>query len=91
MSSTAEELSSQAQQLQGTIAFFKVDEREALMHRRVVSQRLANARPVQVAHLAAGVKAQSRVAVPHKGLALNMGDGGKGNGGDHRDAEFEKF
>ena len=91
MSSTAEELSSQAQQLQGTIAFFKVDEREALMHRRVVSQRPVNAHPVQVAHLAAGVKAQSKVAVPHKGLALNMGEGGKGNGGDHRDAEFEKF
>jgi methyl-accepting chemotaxis protein len=91
MSSTAEELSSQAQQLQGTISFFKVDERESQMHRRVVSQRPA-AHPVHVAHLAAGVKAaQSKIAVPHRGLALNMGDGsGKGNG-DHRDAEFEKF
>ena len=92
MSSTAEELSSQAQQLQGTIAFFKVDEREALMHRRVVSQRPANARPVHVAHLAAGKKAApAGVTAAHRGISLNLGDGsGKGNG-DHRDAEFEKF
>jgi len=93
MSSTAEELSSQAQQLQGTIAFFKVDEREGLMHRRVVSQRPANAHPVHVVHLAANKKATpSGVAAAHKGVALNMGDGhSKGNGDDHRDAEFEKF
>jgi methyl-accepting chemotaxis protein len=93
MSSTAEELSSQAQQLQGTIEFFKVDEREGQMHRRITSQRLTNVRPVHVAHLAAGKKAApARDAAAPKGIALNMGEGhGKGNGGDHRDAEFEKF
>ncbi len=90
MSSTAEELSSQAQQLQGTISFFKVDELEGHAHRRIVSQRPTLVHPV--AHLAAGVKTQSKVAFPHKGVALNLGDRhGKGNGGDHHDAEFEKF
>jgi methyl-accepting chemotaxis protein len=94
MSSTAEELSSQAQQLQGTIAFFKVGEREWLMHRRITSQRPANAHhPVHLAHLAAEANtAPAKVAAEHKGVSLNMSDGhGKGNGGDHRDAEFERF
>ncbi len=92
MASTAEELSSQAQQLQGTIAFFKVDEREAHMQRRVASHRPAGAHPVHVAHLAAPAKAgQTKVAVPHKGVALHMGDAsGKGHADQH-DTEFEKF
>ncbi len=92
MSSTAEELSSQAQQMQSTMAFFKVDEREDLMHRRIAAaRRPVAAHKLQVAHLAPAAKAAAAaVAAAHKGVALNLGTAGKGDG-DSRDAEFEKF
>ncbi len=88
---TAEELSSQAEQLQSTIAFFKVSEIDA--HH---SMRASVARPahkVQIAHLhqkpTLGVPAAP--AVRHAGIALEMGHGKTKGDGDSRDAEFEKF
>ncbi len=93
MSSTAEELSSQAQQLQGTIAFFKVDERETRQTQRRIAAPRQAAHPLHVAHLAAArTGAPHLAAVPHKGVALKMKDEhAKDNGGDHHDADFEKF
>jgi methyl-accepting chemotaxis protein len=93
MSSTAEELAAQAGQLQGAIAFFKVDDRDTRMHRRIASQKPVLANPVPAAHLAhAGKAVQAKVNTGHQNGALNMGKVSRiGSGGDHHDAEFESL
>ncbi len=89
MSSTAEELASQAEHLQGTIEFFKVDEKA----RRTV-KRFETPKPVpkiNFAHMQPheGRRPARPAAVPRTfGVALNMGgDGGR----DAEDDEFERF
>ncbi len=88
MSSTGEELASQAEQLQETISFFKVansgkrsESRKSVSHRdeaRVAEQK------TEVAHIA-----QVETAKPASpaGIAIEMGDGN--NGG--KDDEFEQY
>ncbi len=92
MASTSERMFAQAEHLQGTVAFFKVDGREGSAPPRIASPRRA-VRQVAAPHSAAAAKdGPVNVAVPHKGIALHMGNGpAKGNGGDHRDTEFEVF
>jgi methyl-accepting chemotaxis protein len=90
MASTAEELSSQADQLQATIAFFKVNgdglDRAALAAplRRTARQAAAP----QIAHMKTA-KAKPAAAAA-QGIHLDLGQAGKAKG-DGRDAEFEKF
>ena len=90
MSSTAEELSSQASQLMETIAFFKMGNADGQAMQRTAP---AVKKPVQIAHPVPGAaKAKQAVLATRKGVALNLGTEGPGKGnGDSRDAEFEKF
>jgi methyl-accepting chemotaxis protein len=95
MSSTAEELASQAGQLQSTISFFKIDEADlGRGMRKPQARHGAPAQKAAVTHFALTPAAvvPSRVPVKHVGVALDMGDGHiKGNGGDSKDSEFERF
>jgi hypothetical protein len=76
MSATAEELASQAGQLQSAVAFFTVTNGAA-----PAAHKITMARP-----------AQPKIAAPikHSGVAINMGHAVKGKA-DHWDHEFEKF
>jgi methyl-accepting chemotaxis protein len=87
MSSTAEELSAQAEQLQGTIAFFKIDSQGA----RVGAGRKVHGHP-QIAHVKGAV--HERRAAFHggggaaaRGMNLQMDDGKT----DELDNAFEKY
>jgi methyl-accepting chemotaxis protein len=94
MSSTAEELSSQAEHLQGIMEFFKVDGANA--GSGTVKRAFQKAK---VAHLEAPRTPAARRASLHAapgsgagrtktgGVALDMGKGGR----DAEDAEFEKY
>ncbi|HMK60742.1 MAG TPA: hypothetical protein VK452_06320, partial [Dissulfurispiraceae bacterium] len=90
MASTSEELSSQAEQLQSTISFFKVAEAATVanklrkttkaVHRVHLEQTEPESRPAM-----AMVKPAHRQA---QGITLDLG----GNGSkDHLDADFERF
>jgi methyl-accepting chemotaxis protein len=86
MASTAEELASQADQLQNTISFFKVDG----LDRAVAGTQRSALRPAhhaQIAHVAPKAAKQGGVA---RGVHLDLGLVAKAKG-DNRDAEFEKF
>jgi len=88
MASTSEELTSQADQLLNTIAFFKVGNGSGRALHGGAAQRLA--RPAayhapQIAHLAA-----KPAKTAGKGVQLDMSRGGNPKA-DHKDAEFEKF
>jgi methyl-accepting chemotaxis protein len=95
MSSTAEELASQAGQLQSTISFFKIDEVDlGRGMRKPQARQVAPAHKVAVSPVAIKTVAVAPSEVPVRvgGVALNMGDGHfKGNGGDSNDGEFERF
>ena len=83
MASTTEELTSQAEQLKGTISFFRLDThgvQRALPHRPA---QAAARKPVMVAHHGAPAKPSK----PGGGVHIDLGGGGK----DHLDDEFEKF
>ena len=96
MASTTEELSSQAEQLKATIAFFSLD----TGRQRRVSAPPAHRQVKQIAigHLAAkpavAAKAPARGGQAARGgkasggIALDLGGTG---GADHLDEEFEKF
>ncbi len=93
MASTAEELSSQSEQLQDTVSFFKVDGNG---HGRTkgdfVTKKLHPAHTIRLAHppqeTARTPKAAHAAGRP-AGVALDMNH--QGNGGDGKDAEFERF
>ncbi|MDH4163984.1 MAG: methyl-accepting chemotaxis protein, partial [Nitrospirota bacterium] len=88
----AQELSSQAEQLQETISFFKVDgaDREAVRKIAGKKEKAAKAtHQVHVAHLAQAA-AKAKQALQPAGVALNLGHNGHGKG-DGKDEEFEKF
>jgi methyl-accepting chemotaxis protein len=88
MASTAEELSSQADQLQTTISFFKtngVDQRAlpAAAARKAV-------RPVHHAQIAHVAPVAPRAAKPGTGVRLDMTKPGVAKA-DVKDHDFEKF
>ena len=98
MSSTAEELSSQASQLMETIAFFKVDGnvRTAIPERHGAA--IAQSAPESRIKPSRELKVKRAVApavAERKGVSLVLASGGNGknngNGGDAKDAEYEKF
>ncbi len=93
MASTAEELSSQAEQLQGTVSFFKVGENGHNGPKRAaVTKKLRPAHTVHLAHLPQGTAKTTKAAYAAgspAGVALDMDH--QGNGGDGKDAEFERF
>ncbi|MDA8242259.1 MAG: hypothetical protein M0Z67_18060 [Nitrospiraceae bacterium] len=88
MASTAEELASQAEQLQSTMAFFKVGDEDAAIKKsapRPTVQKLPHSTRRPHGSTAAGVPA---MAVGKKsGVVLSMG----GNGDHEDDDDFEKF
>jgi len=86
MASTAEELASQADQLQTTISFFKIDGMDRTDRRifHEVQKKALPAHKVQIAHVA------PKAAAAGKGVKLDLGHAGKAKG-DGRDSEFEKF
>jgi methyl-accepting chemotaxis protein len=102
MASTAEELSSQAEQLQHTIAFFRTGEVERVASRRAAAVAKTVHRPA-VAHVHAGKPAAP--GMPASGTAGPAPAPAKGNGSgsakgvslslseesDKLDADFEKF
>jgi methyl-accepting chemotaxis protein len=79
MASTAEELSSQALQLQETISYFRLDAM-AMRHRAAPPKALAAARP---AHKPAAPKAAAP-RKPAKGVSLDLG-------AEASDDDFERF
>lgn len=79
MASTSEELSAQAQQLQSTISFFKVDNRNQSFKKTVRDQPV-NKRP------AANIQQPKQVTSNTGGMKLNMG-----TGTDTEDGDFERF
>ncbi|HEX9021336.1 MAG TPA: methyl-accepting chemotaxis protein, partial [Nitrospirota bacterium] len=84
MSSTAEELSSQSEQLQNSIAFFRVGDNGASRDRRVTQL-------MHAAHLAQKPRLGAPAApIRRPGVALNLGHDAL-KGGDARDVEYEKF
>ncbi len=91
MSSTAEELASQAEHLQSIIEFFKV---EGYGRKQISPERVSY--KAKVAHIAHEGSKKTPVAAAKAetagkragGVALDMGDGGRG---DAEDAEFERF
>jgi methyl-accepting chemotaxis protein len=95
MASTAEELSSQSEQLQNTIAFFRMDGRDAPLRTPARQARTGYGEPARQAHtgkvfnLAPVRKAngynQPVTGFAASGLNLDMG------GSDTLDASFEKF
>jgi methyl-accepting chemotaxis protein len=103
MSSTAEELSSQAEQLQDAIAFFRVDGEERKTSQKLapakkrekVERVLKAVGRVEAAPLRYAVGQSQRAAFPHpvvkpSGLVLNMKKD-RGDDGENKDAEFERF
>jgi methyl-accepting chemotaxis protein len=82
MASTSEELSSQAEQLQDTIAFFKVDSRTSGMTRKPVAAK--KGKSAAIAHVSGKRSAPAKGA--GSGLMLDMG-----KGKDKLDEEFEQF
>jgi methyl-accepting chemotaxis protein len=79
MASTAEELSSQSEQLQSLIAFFKVKGAEG----HILTRSAATARKVKVAHPGGREVSGRKVAVGH----LDLGQSGR----DALDDEFERY
>ena len=97
MSSTAEELSSQSEQLQEMIAYFKVEaarQRASLRPAAQVSPGAAGAvaGSLKIAHLSPQSKADGVVksGKPQE-VALNLGSLCGQEAGDSLDAEFEKY
>ncbi len=105
MSSTSEELSSQAEQLQDTISFFKVDGQERKETRKLkladikkyekIGHIQKTRGGIHVAHLPHAVGQSQplvspRAVVKPSGVALNLKQG-RGDDGDGKDSEFEKF
>ena len=90
MSSTAEELSSQAEQLQSTIAFFKVAEAEDVS-KRAAMKHLTTGHKVNVAPLAKSKAIFPRQQSEPAGVALNLKQDSGRDDGVGRDSEFEKF
>jgi methyl-accepting chemotaxis protein len=94
MSSTAEELSSQAEQLQSTISFFKTDELGSASAARYAAPGKFNTTPHRIAapHFSAKRKEGQRGdAAKHSGIALNLKQEPRRGNGDAQDEEFEKF
>ena len=104
MSSTSEELSSQAEQLQETISFFKVDGQERKETRKLAAVRkFEKAEHVQkakdgfhVAHLPHAVGQSQPMVSPHvfvkkpSGVVLNLKKS-REEDIDGKDSEFDKF
>jgi methyl-accepting chemotaxis protein len=89
MASTAEELSSQAEQLQDTVAFFKIGKSEHESSTKPVGRPSQDSRSIHVAH----INAKKPVAKynntsnkpPQNGrILIDLRD-------DEHDAEFEKY
>ena len=99
VSSTSEELASQAEQLQSTISFFRIDEanREraaaAAPVDHAVKQLKAKAASMAAAERG-GHKPVAAKPAPRRGLKVANGSGGfafaMDDGGDDRDAEFQR-
>ncbi len=95
LASTSEELASQADLLQSSIAFFKTDESGAA---RIMARTIRKPEhKVKVAHLGHEIKKVEGPKGPktiagkpegRRGIALDMGEAGKGDEGDK---EFEKY
>ena len=88
MASTAEELASQAEQLQSTIDFFKIDDSAQIaMNKTAISMEAVQEKAhVQVV---AETAPKPLEAGRPAGIALDLGTGG--NVGDGKDDEFEKY
>jgi methyl-accepting chemotaxis protein len=87
LAATSEELSAQSNVLQETISFFKVEEGGTSKRANVASKPLQKAK---VAHIATGGAKPARAIggeIKKKGVALDMGQGGK----DEEDSEFERY
>jgi methyl-accepting chemotaxis protein len=86
MSSMSEELASQAEQMQGSISFFKIDNRG---HQANVGIK----KPINVSHMEKSNQVKSitrpKPAVQSVGVSLEL-ESGNGNG-DAEDVNFEKF
>ncbi len=94
MSSTAEELASQAEHLQNTVEFFKVDGGNGGARRMAGRTMARGMHRTEVAHTAVGAikmhksfTPRPEKAVRRSGVALDMGNGDK----DPEDNEFERF
>jgi len=93
MASTAEELSSQAEQLQSTIGFFKIGQQGSGMARQaVVSHQMptvqseSKSNTSQLTHETVPTTHAGSEATDQRGIALDMG-----GGTDNLDDEFEKY
>ena len=87
MASTSEELAAQAERLQGSIAFFKMDD-TGRRNQQLVASRTP-ARKAMVKHIPQAISAKPERQLVKKaanagGTALDLGD-------DHTDNEFERF
>ncbi len=99
MASTAEELSSQAAQLQNAISFFKVEENGAggpqktsVAEKAPVGRHAVPAHPANDGGKEMSLKKPAAPRPVAAGVTLRMTDERhRGNGGDRKDAEFEKF
>jgi methyl-accepting chemotaxis protein len=97
VSSTSEELASQAEQLQSTIAYFKIDHgskepvRGSVPIDKAVSQLRSKAASMSAAEQ--GAKKPAAARQPSRGLKVANGGGfafSMDDGGDDRDAEFQR-
>ena len=95
MASTTEELSSQAEQLKATIAFFSLESGRRQMqlprpvhHAPAKQLAIGHAPHVASAPRPAAEPRPSKAPKAGKGIHLNLGVTG---GADHLDEEFEKF
>jgi methyl-accepting chemotaxis protein len=88
MSSTAEELASQAEQLQDTIAFFRVEDSSGRTKRQITVQHRDTAAAPKTEHKAkvAHITHETPETEKHAGIALDMG-----SSKDRTDDEFEKY
>jgi methyl-accepting chemotaxis protein len=86
MSSTAEELSSQAEHLQSAVEFFKIGESER-KHAARVERVMPKVQKTKFAHLPHTAMAGAEKSTKPAGVAIDMGNGGR----DDDDSEFERF
>jgi methyl-accepting chemotaxis protein len=87
MSSTAEELASQAEQLQDAVAFFKLNGKSPEAGWQLVYDRRKSG---QKPHALAADLAAKPATDASKGVRLDLGNPGAEKA-DRRDTEFEKF
>ncbi|MBR0930979.1 MCP four helix bundle domain-containing protein [Bradyrhizobium diazoefficiens] len=96
VSSTSEELASQAEQLQSTISFFRIDEaaRKSVAAPQEVDRAVVQLRTKAAKMAAVDRRGKAPAAKPARALKAAGGGGGfafdMDDGGDDRDAEFQR-